>query len=170
MVPPGRQIHARGYLVEPPMNTTPSLLTPDESGRLFVAVPTKSDYRDALHRPLLRLSCRCEGQQSTASGGVLTRIAPGSKESRLWPEKAVPHMRRVLSRHRAPRFARQDESHVGVLALGGTLPARARCRGPVPLPISFFIGRFAPRRLSLPSTPDGSPPPFFRWSLCSPAC
>jgi len=65
----------------------------------------------------------------------------------------------IFLRHQAPRFSPQAESHVSVLALGNTLPARPRCRGPVL--VSCFIGRFAPRRLSLPSTPDGSP------SLCS---
>ena len=88
IIPPSQQIHPRGYWIEPPTKTPLSLLTQEETKRLFAAVPTKSDYRDAPHRLWLRPSCPSEGQKARASGGVLTRTAPGSKESRLWPPKA----------------------------------------------------------------------------------
>jgi len=82
----------------------------------------------------------------------------------------MPRLDKIFLRHLAPCSSWPAQSRAGLLAVWPALPARARGRRPALLPASFFIGRFAPRRLSLPSTPDGSPPPFFRWSLCSPAC
>jgi hypothetical protein len=80
----------------------------------------------------------------------------------------MPRLDKIFLPHLAPRSSRQAKSRAGVLALLRALPARARCRRPVLLPASF-IGCFAPRRLSLPSTPDGSPSPCSRASLCCPA-
>ena len=43
-------------------------------------------------------------------------------------------------------------------ALRRVLWSRSRCLPAVPTPVSLVIGLFAPRRLSLPSTSDGSLP------------
>jgi hypothetical protein len=96
---------------------------------------------------------------SAESGCPLTRAAQGSRESKLLRQRTALHLGRVFSQHTSPSSSWRAESRAGLVALGSALPPRARCLRPVSVPVSLLMGLFAPRRLSLPSTPDGSLPP-----------
>jgi hypothetical protein len=96
---------------------------------------------------------------SAESGCPLTRAAQGSRESKLLRQRTALHLGRVFSQHTSPSSSWRAESRTGLVALGSAPPPRARCLRPVSVPVSLLMGLFAPRRLSLPSTPDGSLPP-----------
>jgi len=66
----------------------------------------------------------------------------------------------AFSQHTPPSSWWKAESRAGLVALWRALPPRARGLRPVSVPGSLLIGLFAPRRLTLPSTPDGSLPHF----------